>query len=148
VFVGRVDLGALLESVAVLLNAHAKRQGVTITRVPANAWVEVTGHADSLQQVILNLATNALEAMRDGGALRLELATDGEEAVLTVSDTGTGIPSELQQRIWDLSFSTKPLGRGIGLHVAKQVVLAHGGRVDLSSSTEGARFVVRLPRAR
>jgi len=144
----RVDLGTLLESVAALLGAHAKRQGVTITRIPARAWVEVTGHADSLQQVILNLATNALEAMRDGGTLRLELATDGDDAVLTVSDTGAGIPSELQQQIWDFSFSTKPLGHGIGLHVAKRVVLAHGGHVDLRSSTEGTSFVVRLPLAR
>jgi signal transduction histidine kinase len=95
---------------------------------------------------MLNLASNALEAMPRGGDLALSLTRDGAVAVLAVSDSGPGIPEELRHLIWDLSFSTKGRqGLGLGLYVVRSVAHAHGGTVTLDPTDSGARFAIRLP---
>ncbi|MEQ1574089.1 MAG: HAMP domain-containing sensor histidine kinase [Vicinamibacterales bacterium] len=144
----RVCLTAILESVVSLLRAKAERQRVAIRLDGSDHAIEVIGHERDLRQAILNLAHNALEAMPEGGELALELSADGPIAVVTVADTGTGIRDDLRHKMWDLYFSTKSQGLGIGLHVVKAVVHAHGGSVVLDASDSGARFAIRLPLAR
>ena len=112
----------------------------------------VIGDARQLQQVILNLITNALQAMAPQGGGRLGVATryDSGRVILEVSDTGPGIPPEARARIFEPFFTTKEEGEGtgLGLSVSYGIVNAHGGTIDLAEvSEQGSRFVVTLPAA-
>lgn len=113
----------------------------------ADGGIEVQARPDEIRQAIVNLVTNALEAMPDGGALKVALSIEGNHAVITVSDTGPGVAPETAHRIWELYYSTKSGGHGIGLHVVRSVAESHGGSVTLDRSTPGAQFSLRLPLA-
>ncbi len=103
-----------------------------------------------LLQVVLNLAGNASDAMPGGGTLRLELKTDpaNQEAILTIADTGAGIPPDVLPKIFDPFFTTKPAGRGTGLGLAnvRRLVEEMEGSVDVASQVgQGTTFTIRLP---
>ncbi len=144
----RCHLAPVLESVLMLLRAKAERQRVTMRLGVSDPTIEVMGVASEMRQAVLNLANNSLEAMPQGGELTIELKADGPMAVLMVSDTGPGVSGDLRHKIWDLYFSTKTQGHGIGLHVVRSVARAHGGTVTLDRTESGARFTIRLPLAR
>ena len=100
-----------------------------------------------LLRVLLNILKNAVEAMPDGGTLRLETAAEGEQVVFTISDTGVGIPAELLPRIFD-PFVThgKHNGTGLGMSISHAVVEAHGGRLEVESETgKGTTLRIKLP---
>jgi CheY-like chemotaxis protein len=123
----------------------------------------ILGDATQVHQVVANLATNALQAMADGGTLRVGLAAErldayrsatiggvdaGEYVVLTVADSGGGIAPEIADRIFDPFFTTKDVGTGTGLGLAlvHGIVTELGGAIDVASSAAGTTFVVYLPR--
>ena len=111
-------------------------------------WIDAD--ESQLQQIVLNLAVNARDAMPDGGTLRIavDVAPSGD-ARLSVSDTGLGIPERLRPRIFDPFFTTKPRGQGtgLGLAVVHGIVNEHGGRVDVhSAEAEGTTFEVSFPK--
>lgn len=108
----------------------------------------VSGDSAQLQQVLLNLAVNACDAMPKGGLLHIELYQENSDIVLRISDTGTGIPPEIQQRIFEPFFTSKPVGKGtgLGLSTVHGIVSMHNGTIEVSSRPgDGATFVVRLP---
>ncbi len=103
-----------------------------------------------LQQVVINLAVNARDAMPDGGTLTIATATRGDQVELSVRDTGSGIPPELLERIWDPFFTTKESGKGTGLGLAtvQGIVVQSGGRIGVESKPgQGATFVLSFPRS-
>ncbi len=105
-------------------------------------------NADSakLKQVLLNLCKNAEEAMPDGGTLRVKATQEGDQVVLSISDTGLGIPEGLD--IFEAFATTKPNGTGLGLPIVREIVAAHGGSVTYTSEAgRGTTFVVALPAA-
>lgn len=108
----------------------------------------VVGDARQLQQVVLNLVTNALQAMPDGGELRLT-ASGGDDGVrLEIVDSGTGIPESVRPHIFEPFFTTKPEGEGtgLGLSVSYGIIAAHGGTLTLGdSSPSGTTFLISLP---
>src|SRR5205085_9874396 len=121
-------------------------------------WIEAD--AGQVRQVILNLLLNALEAVPDGGAVRVRLSsgdgadgdglpirpTQGGCVEICVEDTGPGLPSHLGQDIFAPFVSTKPTGMGLGLSVCKRIAEAHGGDITASDRTGGgALFHLRLP---
>ncbi|GAB4481451.1 MAG: hypothetical protein OHK0031_03370 [Anaerolineales bacterium] len=110
--------------------------------------------ARALEQVFTNLISNAITAMRESGgtlALRLENAPAAEGRsglVVSVSDTGPGIPSELREKVFEPFFTTSPQGTGLGLAITKRIVLAHKGRIEVESFPGGTIFKVFLPAER
>ena len=110
----------------------------------------VWGSAGQLRQVFVNLLVNGLQAVGQVGSVRIETALEGEQAVVRVSDDGTGVLPEHLDRLFDPFFTTKPAGEGtgLGLYVSHEIVRGHGGEITVSSTPgQGATFEVRLPLA-
>ena len=103
---------------------------------------------DEINQVWTNLVHNALQAMDHKGTLTIGLRRDGDDALVSVGDTGCGIPAELQARIFDAFFTTKPAGEGtgLGLDIVRKIVEKHHGSIAVDSEVgRGTTFTVRLP---
>src|SRR5439155_12898310 len=101
-----------------------------------------------LRQALLNLMRNAVEAMSGGGRLALAMASDGKLVTLRISDSGQGIAADHLDKIFDPFFSTKEHGTGLGLALTQQIVVEHGGSIDVQSAPgKGTTFTVRLPAA-
>lgn len=105
-------------------------------------------HENTLQRVVLNLVQNALDAMPQGGALRLVGRYTATHVQLQVRDTGDGISVENLPRIFEPLYTTKPGGTGLGLYIVQEIMAAHEGRVTVESVRgEGTTFTLILPRA-
>jgi signal transduction histidine kinase len=146
------DLGELVREGARLLQREADRAEVVLAVQCAPDTPKLFAVRDQLHQVLLNLVMNAIHATPPRGqvAIRTYAAegTDGGEAVLEVSDTGSGIPSEDLERIFDPFFTTKDpdQGTGLGLMICHRIVTDHRGTIEVvSQEGEGSRFRVRLP---
>jgi len=108
------------------------------------AWVR--GDHDLLKQAVVNVVANGIEAMKEGGRLRIAAGRSDDACWLSVADQGVGIPEEARDKIFNLYFSTKEKGTGIGLAVTFRVVQLHGGIIHLTSETgKGTTFVLRFP---
>lgn len=109
---------------------------------------EVFVDRDLLKQAVLNLLLNAVDAMPNGGQIRLELVRRGEMAEISVADTGKGIPLENRQKIFQLFFTTRPGGSGIGLASTFRIVQLMNGSIDFSTEVgKGTTFRIELPLA-
>ena len=140
------SLAGLVEAVAESARPMAELRGVALEVNTARA-VEAVVDPDQLKQVVDNLVRNALDAMPEGGHLRIAAGSDADSATIEVADTGPGIAPEVQARIFDLYFTTKEDGTGVGLAVSQQIVTAHGGTIEVESRpAAGTRMTVRLPR--
>lgn len=149
-----LDLAALVAEVVHLMKPQARAAGIEVhLDVPAQL-APIQGDADLLKQAVLNLVTNALEAMKDGGHLRVALydalpqagAGNGGRVVLEIFDTGPGIPTELRDKVFQLYFTTKEKGSGIGLAMAYRAVQLHNGTVEFTSENgKGTTFRLHFP---
>ncbi len=133
--VEKVDLNALVSSSMVLLEARARTQGIEVTTELHPAGVLVEANKIQLQQVIINLGTNAFDAMSSGGTLTVRTHGDAQQVVLEVQDTGSGIPEEVRARIFEPFFSTKEVGKGtgLGLSLVHEIVQQHKGSIEVKS---------------
>jgi PAS domain S-box-containing protein len=141
-----LDLCELAREVAALVRPQAGQQKVAteVTTREGGAWVR--GDRDLLKQAALNLVVNGVEAMKDGGSLRIDVRREDGFCQLSVSDQGPGIPAEVRDKIFNLYFSTKGKGSGIGLAVTFRVVQLHGGTIEFSSEPgDGTTFLMRFP---
>src|SRR6202790_4449267 len=141
-----VDLGALAGEVANLMTPQAKLAGGGMHfEAPAEAAL-IRGDADLLKQTLLNLVTNALEVMKNGGHLRLKVERAGDSVVAEVADDGPGIPPEVRDKVFQLYFTTKERGSGIGLALTYRAVQLHNGTVDFTSEVgRGTTFRLQFP---
>jgi PAS domain S-box-containing protein len=144
----RVDLrGPIAEAVDLLKPLLAENATKLVVKLPAEAVVTVADH-DGLKQLVLNLLANAQEATPANGTITVELATEPSAAVLTVTDSGDGIPSELLERIFDPFMTTKQQGTGLGLAISAAMAAVHGGTLRAANSPGGgACFTLTLPLA-
>jgi two-component system sensor histidine kinase HydH len=100
-----------------------------------------------MEQVLLNLILNAIQVMDRKGQVTIATRTQGRQVVVTVSDTGPGIPGDKIAHIFEPFFTTRAQGTGLGLAIVKKIVEAHGGRIEAASPPgSGARFTATLPR--
>jgi PAS domain S-box-containing protein len=143
-----VDLKEIIGEMTVLLRAEADRHSITIDSELDAQMPKVLANRVQLQQVLLNLMLNAIEAMKDaGGELTIRSRTDEDGRVLvSVSDTGIGLLAENTERIFDPFHTTKPQGTGMGLTITRSIVESNGGRVWATANPgAGATFSFTLP---
>ncbi|PYR31160.1 MAG: hypothetical protein DMF92_06295 [Acidobacteria bacterium] len=143
-----VRLTALVDEVVPIVRPEAERHGVTLT-VECDGAPDVNGDPAMLRQAFLNLALNACQAMPDGGTLRIQCeAARGRRVAVAFADTGVGIKPEDLERIFDLYFTTKATGSGIGLSMVYRTVQMHDGEIEVQSTPgAGTTFRVLLPQA-
>jgi signal transduction histidine kinase len=145
--VSRVELGPFLEE---QVGRVVLPDGIVIERAYNGGLGAARVDRVQIGQVMFNLLTNAVQAMDGrGGAVTLRCSADDGRVRVEVEDDGPGVPPELRSRIFEPLFTTKARGFGLGLSVARSLAEANGGRLDVTTATDGgARFVLDLPAAR
>jgi signal transduction histidine kinase len=143
-----VDVNRLIRNSEVIWGPRCAESGVQVEYVPGLDLPEIVADDRQLQQVVTNLVVNAVQAMPDGGILRIETARENRWILLVVRDNGMGIPKEVFPRIFDPFFTTKDVdeGNGLGLSVVHGIVTGHGGTIAVDSVPgQGTAVTVRLP---
>jgi hypothetical protein len=140
------DLNTTVEHAVMLARQQVLSKPIKIEFTPGHNLPEVEHDSDQIHQVLLNLLLNAVQAIESAGLVRVAVFEQGDEAVVTVSDTGRGIPAEHLPNIFRPFYTTKGNGTGLGLSLARRIVEEHHGQIAIeSSSGKGTTFSVVLP---
>jgi signal transduction histidine kinase len=144
-----VSLAAIVSDIVTTVTPQAEIQRVLVKADCPRELPEVNADPAMLRQALLNLALNACQAMPDGGTLRIVCHRGARDRIhVDVEDTGVGIPPENLQKIFDLYFTTKEKGSGIGLSMVYRIVQLHDGEVEVQSTPgRGTRFILIFPQA-
>jgi PAS domain S-box-containing protein len=145
-----VDVNRLIEEVLPLMEKQLQNDRISLERRLAQDLPKVMGSPNHLEQVLLNLLTNAREATAAGGSIRVESqrGADGHHVQVVIADTGSGIPADVMGRIFDPFFTTKKDGTGLGLSISYGIIRDHDGTLDVTSETgKGTTFTITLPAA-
>ncbi len=146
-----VDLRDVVAAVIELTWEQMREHNVTVQAEATREPLMVHVDSDLIRQALLNLVLNGMQSMEEGGVVSIILRREQNLAVIEVQDRGTGIPAELLPRIFELYFTTKKTGSGIGLAMTYRILQMHGGALDVRSNTDlnspehGSLFTVRLP---
>ena len=144
-----VDINQCLNNVLDLTAVTLRKSGIKVNADLSDALPQCFGDMALIEQVFLNLLQNASHAVKiEKGEKRIEVASTAMEnsIIVTVSDSGPGVPDDIKEKIFDPFFTTNSDGSGIGLSIASRIVADHNGSISQSSSNlGGARFVVSLP---
>ena len=142
------DLRLILDEVSLLAAPDAAQHGVKLVRELPNAHVPVRVDVDLIKQATLNVVLNGVQAMPDGGTLSITVREDDGTVVTEIRDQGTGIPAAVQDKVFELYFTTKKTGSGIGLAQTYQIMQWHYGSVEFDSvEGKGTTFRLQLPLA-
>jgi PAS domain S-box-containing protein len=142
-----VDLQRLLEEVVALVRPDAENRRVVVEPPQNVGSAMILADPDLIKQAVLNVVVNGVESMPEGGRLRVALERSGSQFVVTVADTGTGIPAHLREKVFQLYFSTKHGGSGLGLAMTFRAMQLHNGSVEFDSSPgTGTTFRLSFPR--
>lgn len=144
-----IDVNVLIEKVFPFIQREIRSLNVELVFDGSPALPLIYGIPDRLQQVFLNLMTNACHAMSKGGVLTVttEAVEEGEVIEVRVRDTGAGVPVDIREKVFDPFFTTKEPGKGtgLGLSISYRIVKEHGGQIFCEDTANGAEFVVQLP---
>ena len=141
-----LDLRKVAEDVVMLASPAAEKHSVMIERQASQEPLPVRIDVDLVKQAILNIVLNGVQAMPQGGSLRMTLKREGENALIIVRDQGMGIPENIRDKVFNLYFTTKSGGSGIGLAMAYRVVQLHHGSMEFTSIVNhGTTFNLRFP---
>jgi two-component system NtrC family sensor kinase len=148
----KCDLNQVIEDALHLVEAQTKVKSVQLVKELGRDIPPVLVNRNQIQQVVINLCNNAVDAMPEGGTLTVRTRkSEGQEAnpvLLEVSDTGTGIPKEIQSKIFEPFFTTKEVGKGtgLGLSLVYEIVKKHDGTIEIESELgQGTKFIIGLP---
>jgi len=141
------DLREVIDHVITLIREDPGRASLVELDVRVNPDVPAFAFdADQMTQVLLNIALNGIEALDGPGRVGIDVGLQGSSVAIAVSDTGRGMPPEERRRVFEPFFSRKPAGTGLGLTLARRIVTAHGGRIEVESTPgRGTCFTVLLP---
>ncbi|MCF6157901.1 MAG: PAS domain S-box protein [wastewater metagenome] len=140
-----VKVDELLEEIVSLLAPQAQLNGIQIKLNISGKMPEIKIDRDKIKQAILNILINSIEAMPDGGRLSVNAGCIEREIAISCQDTGPGIPDEIKNEIFNLFYSTKEGGTGVGLSLAQNIIQAHGGIIRLDQTVQGSKFVITIP---
>jgi signal transduction histidine kinase len=141
------DLGQAVQAWGAEMQHEVGGQGVTIHLHSLAELGPVAFHANTLRRALLNLVQNAADAMPQGGTVTLRGQGTATQVQLHVQDTGSGIPAERLEQIFEPLYTTKPGGTGLGLYIVQEIVRAHEGRITVESVVgQGTMFTLALPR--
>jgi PAS domain S-box-containing protein len=141
-----MDVNQVVEEAILLVEKQLTKERIALEKHLAPGLPTIAGSPNHLEQVLVNLLTNAREAMRGGGTLLVESRRAHEMIEIRVADTGPGIPPEVMARIFDPFFTTKEEGTGLGLSISYGIVREHGGTITIESRPHGGSiFIVQLP---
>ena len=145
-----VDLNEIIREMAALMRSEVMRHSISVRTELAEDIPRITGDRVQLQQVLMNLMINGIDAMKDGDGTRelaiLSQRAENEQLLVSISDTGVGLPAEQVDQIFNAFFTTKPHGTGMGLRISRSIIESHGGRLwAADNSPRGASFHFTLP---
>jgi C4-dicarboxylate-specific signal transduction histidine kinase len=145
-----VDVNELIREMIVLLRSETTRSAISVRTELAADLPHVIGDRVQLQQVMMNLIMNSIDAMKDvDGARELSITSqraDNEQLLVSVSDTGVGLPPQQADQIFKAFFTTKVQGTGMGLSISRSILESHGGRLwAADNASRGASFHLTLP---
>ena len=145
-----VDVNEVIRDMIVLLHSEATRYNISVRTELAAELPPVLGDRVQLQQVMMNLMLNGIDAMKEVDGVRAlavkSKVSENEEVLVSLSDTGVGLPAQQADQIFNAFFTTKPHGTGMGLRISRSIVESHGGRLWASqNSPRGATFQFSLP---
>jgi C4-dicarboxylate-specific signal transduction histidine kinase len=144
-----VDVNEVIQEMVVLLRSEATRYSISVRTDLAANLPHVMGDRVQMQQVLMNLMTNGIDAMRDVDGTReltIKSQLDSGQIVVSVSDTGVGLPPQQADQVFNAFFTTKPHGTGMGLRISRSIVESHGGRLwAADNAPRGASFHLSLP---
>jgi signal transduction histidine kinase len=140
------DLRRVVSGVLMLASAELETRDVYVKSDLPDRPVLAKIDADLLKQALLNVVLNGAQAMAEGGKLEVRLAEDGRMAMISIHDEGSGIPADVRDKIFDLYFTTKKDGSGIGLAMTYRIVELHNGSIEVESdASHGTTFILRFP---
>jgi len=139
------DVGLIFEKLLSLITPHADLNGVSICLKMLRDCPQILVDRDKLKQAFLNIILNAVEIMTGGGDVSINVSKEDSYLHISIKDTGPGVPDELHDKIFDLFYSTKSGGTGVGLAITKNIIHAHGGNIRLEKLVEGVEFIIELP---
>lgn len=141
-----VDISSLISDMIDFYSPQARSHSIIIRQQLYDKPLVCKADEGMLKQVILNLFINARQAMSDGGELLIRTARRKKDAVIQISDTGSGIAPDKLPKIFDAYYSSRPQGSGLGLPTAKKIVEAHKGTISVDSELgKGTSFTIRIP---
>jgi signal transduction histidine kinase len=143
-----LDAAEVVQEVALLTRTKLASARIrAVLKLSPPGFARVHGDRPLLEQAFLNLVLNAMEAMKEGGELRMEVRASREEVVLAVADSGSGMEKEVAARLFEPFLTRRPGGTGLGMALVRRTVEAHGGSVRLQSKPgKGTRVEIRLPK--
>jgi len=141
------DIISIVEKVLAILNYEIKKPGITVKKdFPSSGQLIALGDKNRLSQVFLNIIANALQSMEKNGTLEISARHEENSAIISVSDNGKGIPEENLSKMFEPFFSTRESGIGLGLHLSKQIVEQHHGKISVKSVPgKTTTFIITLP---
>jgi PAS domain S-box-containing protein len=141
-----IEAGQLVGEIAALMEPEARKRNIEMTVDTGPGGLFLRADRDLIKQAVLNVVRNGIDAMSNGGRLCIEAKRAGTDCVIGVVDQGGGIPPDLRDKIFNLYFTTKEKGSGIGLAMAFRAVQLHNGSIDFKSEEgKGTSFWLRLP---
>jgi two-component system, sporulation sensor kinase E len=141
-----IEVNQILMDAIALMRHQVEQNGIEIQEKLDSSTIYVEGNADQLKQAFLNLILNAIEAMPDGGRLYVRTSKSSRFGIIEIEDTGIGISEEIQDDIFDLYFTTKEKGTGLGLPIVARIVEFHRAGIDFETiEDEGTKFTVEIP---
>jgi len=143
----RANLNDVIEDVILFTTRFAKQSNVLFTTDLAEDLTPVFGDPDQLKQVFLNLVTNAVQAMPDGGHIKIRTRSAGEYVEVTVADDGPGISGRDLPKVFDPFFTKRAEGTGLGLTIVHRIIDEHDGHIEVESGESGTVFTVSIPAA-
>jgi two-component system, NtrC family, sensor histidine kinase HydH len=140
------DMNALIEDALNFMASELRAAKIDVVSQLDRRLPPISVDDSLFRQALLNLLRNAAQAMPDGGTMTVQSHAEPDTFALDVIDTGPGMTPEIQERVFDVFFSTKPGGTGVGLPIVRQIVELHGGTVTCESAAgHGSRFSIRIP---